>query len=58
MFTKEGFDDIVAQLPHAATVHEKPTVDPAFDRVLRDFCTDISRGRVANARRTTERRQT
>ena len=45
MFTKEGYDEVVAALPEAAraTTMAKPTVDPAFPDILRDFCTQLSR---------------
>ena len=39
MFTREGFDDAVAAMPHAesASTHAKPSVDPAFAEALRAF---------------------
>ena len=39
MFTPEGFEDAVAALPDAATAatFNKPSVDPAFDGILRGF---------------------
>jgi hypothetical protein len=44
MFTKDGYDEIVAALPDAAraTTTAKPTVDPAFSAILRDFCTKLA----------------
>lgn len=44
MFTQDGYDDIVAALPDAAraTTTAKPTVDPAFSAILRDFCTKLA----------------
>jgi hypothetical protein len=40
MFTPEGYEDAVAALPEAAraTTTDKPTVDPAFSEILREFC--------------------
>ena len=40
MFTEEGYEDAVAALPDAAraSTRDKPTVDPAFSEILREFC--------------------
>ncbi len=47
MFTKDGYDEIVAALPDAAraTTMAKPSVDPAFPGILRDFCTQLATDR-------------
>ncbi len=40
LFTHEGYEDAVAEFPHAATtsVEEKPSMSPAFAEALREFC--------------------
>lgn len=50
MFTKDGFDEIVAALPDAAraTTTAKPSVDPAFAEILREFCTTVAGARTAS----------
>ncbi len=43
MFTREGFQDAAAALPHArtATFDEKPSTSPEFAQLLREFCADL-----------------
>jgi hypothetical protein len=39
MWTREGFEDTIAALPDAVrtSVERKPSADPAFAAILRDF---------------------
>jgi pimeloyl-ACP methyl ester carboxylesterase len=48
MWTPEGFQDVVAALPHArtASMTVKPSTNPQFSELLRAFCEE--RGRVAS----------
>jgi hypothetical protein len=41
LFTDEGFQDVVAEFPHARaiTCAEKPGTSPEFAEALREFCT-------------------
>jgi pimeloyl-ACP methyl ester carboxylesterase len=43
MFTREGFEDAVAALPGAetASTRAKPSVDPAFSDILREFAAGL-----------------
>jgi len=43
MFTREGFQDAAAALPHArtATFDEKPSTSLEFAQLLREFCADF-----------------
>jgi pimeloyl-ACP methyl ester carboxylesterase len=54
MFTKEGFDDIVAEFAEAtqAKTTSKPSVDPAFSPILRDFCARIDAAAPATPKAT------
>ena len=40
MFTQEGFEDAAAAFPHAQTAftETKPSADPGFSELLREFC--------------------
>jgi pimeloyl-ACP methyl ester carboxylesterase len=40
MWNREGWDDVVAELPHArtASMDLKPSVNPEFAELLREFC--------------------
>ena len=48
MFTREGFQDAVAALPHArtATFDEKPSTSPEFAQLLREFCASLAAARA------------
>ena len=51
MFTREGYDDAVAALPHAETVsyEQKPSVSHEFAADLREFCARVRVGEPADA---------
>jgi pimeloyl-ACP methyl ester carboxylesterase len=44
MWTKEGFEDVTAALPHArtASMTVKPSANPEFSELLREFCEEIA----------------
>ena len=45
MWTKEGFEDVTAALPHArtASMAVKPSTNPEFSALLREFCAEVAR---------------
>jgi pimeloyl-ACP methyl ester carboxylesterase len=51
MFTREGFEDAVAALPHAesASYEVKPSTSPEFAAHLREFCAHLRVGEPADA---------
>ena len=48
MFTKEGFEDAAAALPHARITgyYDKPSTSPEFCADLREFCTSLAAARA------------
>ena len=51
LFTKEGFEDAVAAFPEAKTAwtEAKPSADPRFSELLREFCAELEPSRTAPA---------